>query len=285
MRTLGALARQSIPGTGMEVVVVDDGSTDDTLEELERLRAGFPVPLSVLASPRRGPAGARNTGIAAAAGDVVLLLGDDTLAADAHLVARHAGLHEARPDRSYAVLGRVAWAPDRPVSELMRWLEAGGPQFAFGSLAPGPVAAARYLYSSHVSLKRDLLDAVGGFDARFPHAAVEDTELGVRLAAAGLALDYHPELLVLHDHPTTLAQSLARMRAVGRSAALFSDLHPGHRHPDVAAPRDARWQLARRLGWSARPLARIRVPLALRRRAWRMLHRAAYAHGWRAGRP
>ena len=132
-------------------------------------------------------------------------------------------------------------------------------------------------------LKRSIFERVGGFDVRFPTAAVEDTELGVRLADAGLALDYHPELLVLHDHPTTPAQSLRRSVAVGRSAALYNQLRPDRPHPGVQAPQGPVWAVARTAAPLLGDLARVPLPRGVRERVWLGMTRGGYARGYREG--
>ena len=284
-RTLDRLAAQNPPSGGFELVVVDDGSRDETADLLERAGERFPVPLRAISRAARGPASARNAGVAAARGGLILFLGDDMQPVGDELVARHAELHRRRHATApYAVLGRATWHPRHEPTAFMRWLEDGGPQFAFTALAPGAVDPARYFYSAQVSLERATFEAVGGFDERFPDAAVEDTELGVRLAAAGLQLDYHPELLVLHDHATTLSASLDRMERIGRSAALYGHVHPGALHPQVRPPRPSRARLAAAAS-VIRPLASPPAPAAVRRWAWSALHRAAYARGYRRGPP
>ena len=282
LETLAALAGQRDAG-GWELLVVDNGSSDGTPERVEQLAAeGFPVPLRVLREPRPGPAAARNRGARAARGEVIQFLGDDMAPAGADLLAGHARLHAARREESYAVLGRATWRPDRPVTPFMHWLEHGGPQFQFDSIAPGPVPPSLYFYTPNVSLKRALFERLGGFDESFPYAATEDVELGVRLEAAGMILDYHPELLVLHDHLTTLASSLRRMERVGESGRIFQGLHPGHAHGGAPVPAGPVWALAEGLPGLWRALGRPRVPAPLRHRAWTALHMAAYARGWRA---
>jgi GT2 family glycosyltransferase len=282
-RTLDALEGQRADGAELEVLVIDNGSGDGTLDVVRRRAARSPLALRLLEQPAGGPAAARNAGAARASGEVLLFLGDDTEPADADLLRGHLDLHAARPEPAYGVLGRITWSPRAPVTPFMRWLENGGPQFHYGELEAGPVDPGSYFYSSHASVKRALFERVGGFDERFPTAAVEDTELGVRLAEAGLELDYHPELLVLHDHPTTPAQSRRRSVAVGRSAALYNELHPDRPHPAIQAPRGLAWSAVR----LAEPLlgaaARLPLPRGLRERVWLAMTRAGYAHGYRLG--
>lgn len=283
--TLAAFASQRVEGE-WEVVVVDNGSSDDTIARAEEAAASFPVPLRVLREPRPGPAAARNSGARAAGGELILYTGDDTAPADDRFVASHIELHAARPEETYLVLGRATWRTDKPVTELMEWLEHGGTQFQYDRLQPGPVPVERYFYTPNVSLKRALWERTGGFDERFPFAAIEDTEYGLRLAAAGAVLDYHPEIVVLHDHPTPLDASLRRMVKVGQSAALFHQLHPGVAGPGLPArPAGAKWRLIGLLAGPAAALDRPRVPLAVRRRGWELRHMAAYADGVALGPP
>ncbi len=282
-RTLDALEAQRTGGAELEAVVVDNGSSDSTVERVQQRASGSTLPIRLLEQRDGGPAAARNAGVEASSGEVLLFLGDDTEAADEQLLRAHLDLHAARPEPTYGVLGRITWTPRKPVTPFMRWLEDGGPQFHYAELEPGPVDAASYFYSSHASVKRSIFDRVGGFDVRFPTAAVEDTELGVRLADAGLELDYHPELLVLHDHPTTPAQSLRRSIAVGRSAALYNRLRPDRPHLAVQAPRGLAWSAVRAAEPVLGALARLPLPKGPRERVWLAMTRAGYARGYRLG--
>ena len=282
-RTLDALEAQEAGSIEVEAIVVDNGSGDATLGLLRERVSGSAIPLRLLEQPSGGPAAARNAAVAAATGEVLLFLGDDTEPEGPGLLRAHLDLHAARPEEAYGVLGRITWGRRSPVTPFMRWLEDGGPQFHYFELDPGPVDAASYFYSSHASVKRMLFERVGGFDERFPTAAVEDTELGVRLADAGLELDYHPELLVLHDHPTTPAQSLRRSIAVGRSAALYNRLRPDRPHPGVQAPQGLAWSLVRRAAPLLGALGRLPLPRGVRERVWLAMTRGGYARGYRLG--
>ncbi|HEX3608982.1 MAG TPA: glycosyltransferase [Solirubrobacterales bacterium] len=282
-RTLAALEAQRAGEASIEAIVVDNGSGDGTVEQVRGRAAGAAIPIRLLEQPDGGPAAARNAGVKAAGGEVLLFLGDDTEPDGPGLLRAHLDLHAARPEETYGVLGRITWSPRSPVTPFMRWLENGGPQFHYCELEPGPVDAASYFYSSHASVKRSLFERLGGFDERFPTAAVEDTELGTRLADAGLELDYRPELLVLHDHPTTPAQSLRRSVAVGRSAALYNQLRPERPHPGVQAPRGLAWSAVRAAAPLLGALARLPLPKGLRERIWLAMTRGGYARGYRLG--
>jgi glycosyltransferase involved in cell wall biosynthesis len=282
-RTLDALEAQQAGDGRFEVIVVDNGSSDGTVKQVQGRAENTAIPIQLLEQPKRGPAASRIAGAKAASGEVILFLGDDTEPESPAVLRAHLDLHAARPEDTYGVLGRITWNPHYPVTPFMHWLENGGPQFHYCEIEAGPVAATNYFYSSHASVKRSLFERLGGFDEHFPTAAVEDTELGVRLADAGLELDYHPELLVLHDHPTTPAQSLRRSVAVGRSAALYNQLRPERPHPRLQAPQGLAWSVVRAIAPMLKLLARAPLPTSARERIWLGMTRAGYARGYRLG--
>lgn len=278
--TLAAFKRQKVDTDCFEVIVADNRPSTATRVVVERAAADSSIPIHYLEAAKPGPAAARNAAARKAAGDILMLAGDDTEPADSTVISQHLELHARHPSSEYAVLGRIAWSPKSPPTEFMLWLENGGPQFHYGSLAPGEVPASRYFYSSHLSLKKSLFDQVGGFDERFPYAAVEDTELGCRLEAAGMRLEYRPELLFHHDHPTTLEQSLKRAVIVGRAAAIYNRLNPDSPHPQIQAPRGPRWTLLRALAPVSVAISKIRLPERLQHLSWLAMHRANYAAGY-----
>lgn len=240
-KTLQVLARQDTANAKFEVVAVDNGSSDGTFDFLKGAVGNLPYDLVVLQDPRPGVSNPKNTGVEAAKGDIILFIGDDTEPARFDLIERHLELHQESPE-NVMLVGRIEWNPDQPVTDFMRWLDSGGPQFHYHEIEAGPVDPGRYLYGSHSSLKKSFFEREGGFDSRFT-GLYEDAELGARLGRAGGTLFYHPELLLLHDHPTTLEQSLRRMQRAGHSAYLYNKLHPDHPHPAVQEPNGLRSQL------------------------------------------
>jgi GT2 family glycosyltransferase len=276
VQTLAALDAQALAPADVEILVVDNGSSNETGAALKHRPPG-PFPLHVLHEPVPGPAAARNRGWRAASAPVTLFLGDDMIPAGPDLVGGHLAHYER--GSVHGVLGRVQWWPDRPATPFMHWLEHGGPQFPFDTLAPGPVEPAKYLFTSNVSLDTEVLRRTGGFDERFPFAAVEDAELGVRLQQQGSTLLYDPALLVHHDHPQRPAAYVDRMERSGASAALLHAMHPAD--TTAALPRTGpRWALLRRL----HPVLRAAVRLPLRGPVgppvWSAACVAGYARGY-----
>ena len=205
-RTVAGLAGQSgISVDDLDVVVVDDGSTDDVQTALDDL----PLPFSptVLRQHRDGyGAGrARNRGAEVATGDVILFLDADCLPAS-DLVLRHAELH-ARAE-NLVVIGERRYADTTTVTtdDLLRgrgeideiadvsdW-RSRLYRLTF-DLAHGNEAFRAFL-SGNASVRRTDFLAVGGFDESFTRWGGEDTELGWRLFNAGLV--FVPTPAVIH---------------------------------------------------------------------------------------
>jgi len=225
LETLDRVERQA-GDAELEVIVVDDGSSDGTRAAVGAWAdEGRHLTLRLFEQEARGPAAARNRGIAAARAPVCLFLGDDTWPVDG-LIARHAAFHGERPAAHDALLGRVSWAPPLDTQPFMRWLDLNGVQFDYESIPRRERISGGFLYTSNVSIKTAFLLEHGGFDEDFRDAAFEDIELGLRLEQAGMRLAYDPDARVEHWHPTDLPSALRRMWAAGRGNAQLVARHP-----------------------------------------------------------
>lgn len=239
-QTLARLEEQ-IRETDTELLIVDDGSSDETAEAIHRWIEAHTISARLLRQPAMGPAAARNAGIAAANGTLVLFLGDDVYPAPG-LLRYHLDHHGRYPNEYVAVLGKVTWNPTLEITPLMRWLENGGPQFCYNSIENPLDVPHTFFWTANLSVKRAFLENAEGFSERFPFAAFEDVELGLRLGKRGLVLHYEPRALGYHHHPMTLHASLERMKRLAAGALLASETEPQL----VFLRRDPRWRRIRR---------------------------------------
>jgi mycofactocin system glycosyltransferase len=211
---------------GMRIVVVDDGSANPVLKS-DLSGPGCDVEVHRHLQSR-GPAAARNTGLAACSTDFVAFL-------DSDVVPRRGWLE--------ALLGHfcdpaVALVAPRIVGfgqgdSLVARYEAVRSSLDLG-LREAPVVpygTVAYVPSAAIICRRSALAEVGGFDETLRSG--EDVDLCWRFSEAGARLRYEPIALVAHDHRTELRDWLARKVFYGESAAPLSMRHPGKTAPLV----------------------------------------------------
>ena len=233
---------QECPG-GLEVVVVDDGSTDDTPRVLERLAAADPR-VRVFRQDNAGPAHARNRAFAEARGELLALLDSDDewlpgkLAAQVGLLDRHPTAAFVHSDvDEFFPSGDGAWTrrPEIVSGRVLRVL-----------------LRRNVIHTMTVVLRRAVIDEVGGFDPAYPPC--EDWDLWLRIAARHPIVG-DPERRVrvrvheggISSDPVVVYRQAARLvEAAARRLAAEG-------HPDAGA---ARRQAARWHGKYARRLAK-----------------------------
>ena len=224
-KTLFALMSQTLAPEKFEVIVVDDGSADDTVSMVGQFNPSFG--LRIIAAGHAGANAARNLGIQAAQGSVVLITGDDMIPEPSFLEA-HATFHERHPSELDAMLGFIDWSPEITVTPFMKFIVSpeGGQQFSFHEVRDGK-ADFRLFYTSNLSIKRDLLlKQPVLFDQDFTYPAYDDVELGYRLSAQGLQLHYNAMAVTSHHHEITLAGFVQRQRKAGHMAVVLARKHP-----------------------------------------------------------
>jgi len=237
---LAALWATVPPESDLEVIVVDDGSTDVTPAALASLVAVEPR-LRVLRNPATlGFVGSCNRAAAAARGDVLVFLNNDTVPLPGWLQALVGSLAEL--PRAGAIGGRVLF-PDG------RLQEAGGIVFADGSAchfgrgeadATAPlfqqVRRVDYVSGALLATPRSVFHACGGFDPDYAPGYYEDTDYCFRLREAGHEVYYQPEAVVVHYEGATAGtdpaagmkrhQEINRQRFLARHAAALAAQPP-----------------------------------------------------------
>lgn len=212
---LESLVAMDYPAARRQIIVVDNGSTDGTIQRLDAWRPR----IAVEHEARRGPAAARNRGLAVAAGDVVAFTDADCVVDPGWLRALVAPLDQ--PQVAVAG-GRIL--PLEPCGDIERFgatihdhqeaIERGRPAYAI---------------TMNWASRRDVLTAIGGFDETFRRC--EDVDLAYRLQRSGYTIVYVAEAVVYHRNETTLGGLFDEGFAHG-----FHSVHALKTHNDFVRP-------------------------------------------------
>jgi glycosyltransferase involved in cell wall biosynthesis len=200
----------------LELIVVDDGSTDGTPELLDRMEDeadGLGVPLIRVRQENRGVSAARNTGIRLARGRWIALLDSDD-AWKPEKLTRQMALHAERPDRTVSQTREIWIRNGVRVNPPGRFEKHEGDLFVHcvDHCAISP---------SSVLIRRDLFDAVGLFDEAYP--ACEDYEFWLRLSARWeVGLVREPLMVKYGGHADQLSRTVEaldryRIRALAKT--------------------------------------------------------------------
>jgi len=214
-----ALIAQTADRASFEVVVADSQSNDGTADYLAQV-AREHANVRHVPGPYTGRAMARNAGIAAAGGEIVLFTDADIIASE-DLIERHLAHHES--GRSVAVVGM-----ELQVSSHDDYVQQKNDRERRRPLHPPKRKRLSWLYflTGNASARKADLDRVGRFDESFTGYGHEDLELGYRLQRAGIPIVYEPQAVNFHWHPVPYAEQKGRMELAGRSTVRFYRKHP-----------------------------------------------------------
>jgi glycosyltransferase involved in cell wall biosynthesis len=224
-RTLPTVLMQDFPADEYEILVVVDGSTDGTIEMLRGLKP--PTAFSILEQPNRGLAAARNAGLKAAGGELVLFLDDDILC-DRLLLKAHAAAHQGRAPE--VVFGPVLLAPESPPRLAAEWRRASAEKALARCQREGEARwSDDFAVTANYSLPRSMALACGGFDDRFKSRR-EDLELGLRLRKSGVRFRYEPTAITRELYLKSTSGVLrSDGTCLGRNEILLCRTHPDWR--------------------------------------------------------
>ena len=201
-RCLAALEKQCAADP-FQAVVIDDGSPNR--EEIARVVQASSLPILFRRQENAGPAAARNHGVRVGSGAVVCFLDDDSVPDHDWLKEMLATFREV--PGAAVVNGRTrSYDRDNPMALLLE----------------REVYPAKNWATCNIAYRREVLEALGGFDESFPEPSWEDNDLGLRARWAGYRHEYSPRAVVYHPHEATLDEYRQKCRLNGRGAAVFS---------------------------------------------------------------
>jgi GT2 family glycosyltransferase len=215
-RVLDACFEQTVPDDAYEVVLVDDGSSDETPDIVERARVRANCSFTVVRQPNSGLAKSRNAGIAPAGGEQIIFIDDDVIPLP-NFVEEHLRAHARDP------------------AAIVR---GGAIEVENLDVLPTPIWSIRnysgnYFWTTNVSVPLATIRAIGGFNESFSEYGWEDIDVGLRLRERGVRAVFYPKALVYHYKPRLRANSveslIAKSRAQARTAVRLAALHPNWR--------------------------------------------------------
>lgn len=215
-RCLTSLTRLSYPQEKLQIIVVDDGSSDDS----PLVARQFGALLVSSGGTGRGPAAARNVGAAMASGEILAFIDSDCTASEEWLC-------ELIPSFTNPALAAVGGQVDgmRTESAVDRY-EAVMSSLSIGTRERTGSGGSDtfYLPSCNLLVRRTAFRNAGGFKDSM-HVG-EDVDLTWRLRDGGWTICYLPAGNILHEHRSSIRSFMSRRFDYGTSEGMLQRLHP-----------------------------------------------------------
>ncbi|MFC2162161.1 glycosyltransferase [Candidatus Altiarchaeota archaeon] len=208
-RCLEALGNLDYPDDMYEVIVVNDGSTDDTRDYLEAHDRDFGFKLIVVSQENLGISSARNNGIRHASGDIIAITDDDCIPEKDWLKLIAGGFTD------YHVGGAGGTVQhDDPATMVQRYIEDTG------LLSQEKFSSMNFLLAGSSAYRKKIMKGAGGYDEYLK--SCEDVDMSIQAQLKGFKLRYIPEAVVHHEHPATWTHLF---RQQYRNSIGFAQLH------------------------------------------------------------
>jgi GT2 family glycosyltransferase len=225
---LESLAKQTA-GRNVEILVVDDGSTDNTANVVRGFSSA-----RLISQANAGPASARNRGALEAQGKILLFTDDDCVPQPDWLEAM------LGPFQDLEVVGAKGVYRTHQKNLTARFVQIEY-EDKYRLMAGQPNIDFIDTYSA--GFRRDRFLEMTGYDTSFPVACAEDIELSYRMSARGWKMKFVPAAIVYHTHPDTLSRYLKKKYKFAFWRMLAVRKNPGKGVKDSHTPQIMKLQL------------------------------------------
>jgi glycosyltransferase involved in cell wall biosynthesis len=230
---LESLTNQTVGQEKYEVIVVDDGSTDETRDIVSK------HPVKYIYQQNSGPAVARNNGVRQAEGEIILFT-------DADCEPQSNWIEElVKPLRDPQVVGVKGIYKTRQKELIARLVQI---EYEHKYERMKKFKYIDFIDTYSAAYRKDIFTKYGGFDERYPKASVEDQELSFRLSRDGNKMVFNPEAVVYHRHSACLMDYLMKKYKIAYWKAFLLKRHPGKARTDTHTPQSLKIQMLLSLG-------------------------------------
>jgi glycosyltransferase involved in cell wall biosynthesis len=217
-KTLESLLNQTDNSAITEYIVVDDGSTDESVTIIGEFQEKSQIQLKLIRHANKGPAAARNAGVKASTGEV-LLFWDSDMIAEKRLIYHHSRI-QSEETRSVAA-GALRFWPPAMATSFSRNMNSGRlDEDQYGRGTP----SFQEVLSSNFSIQKALFWEIGGFDESL--RAYEDIDFSYRAMKAGIELIFCRDAIGYHNQTMTLEEASRQQERYQKYAAAFLQKHP-----------------------------------------------------------
>jgi glycosyltransferase involved in cell wall biosynthesis len=192
---LDSLVKQTA-GRNVEILVVDDGSTDNTPNVVRGYSS-----VRLITQANAGPASARNRGAMEARGKILLFTDDDCVPMPDWLEAM------LGPFKDPEVVGAKGVYRTHQSSLAARFVQI---EYEDKYRLMAGLPSIDFIDTYSAAFRRDRFLEMTGYDTSFPVACAEDIELSYRMSARGWKMKFVPAAIVYHTHPDTLSRYLKK---------------------------------------------------------------------------
>lgn len=228
-RCLEAVENQSLNRSDYEIIVVNDGSADNTEEEVRKFND-----VQIINIEHSGPSVARNSGAKHAKGEILVFTDSDCLPTHNWLEAM------TDPFSQTDIVGVKGIYCTKQTKIISNFVQL---EYEYKYERMKKQTYIDFIDTYSAAYKKDVFLANGGFDSTFTHPSVEDQELSFRLSRKGYHMIFEPKAVVQHWHDETIREYWQRKFSIGFWKAVMLRWLPEKMVSDSHTSPSQRWQI------------------------------------------